>query len=99
MFGTNKDCKKLDKKCYYPIKCASNPYSYFRNNTRWVIPTHLENKCFTDYEAADKRYLGIASSYHNDEVGSKRCYFVNKKNGESTIATPGQIVLAKCKKL
>lgn len=102
MFATNQECKKLDKKCYYPIKCAINPYSYFRNNTRWVIPTHLENRCFSEYESADIRYLGIASEYHNNDEtknGSKRCYFTDIKNGQSSIATPGQIVLAKCKNL
>ncbi len=102
MFATNQECKKLNKNCYYPLKCVSNPYSYFRNSTRWVIPTHLENKCFSEYESADKRYLAIASSYNKkhpqqlSKNNSERCYFTNIRNGESSIATPGQIVLAKC---
>ncbi len=98
MFNTNEECKKLDKKCYYPIKCVRNPYFY--DNSYWVEPTPLENKCMTIYESADKRYLARASSYTNgEEETRKRCYFIDQKNGNSYIALPGQIILAKCKNL
>ena len=97
MFITNQECGKIDKKCYYPIKCVQYPYFY--DNYYWSVPTKLENKCMSEYESADKRYLAIASSYNKGEPGKNRCNFINNKNGYSSIAQPGQIVLAKCKDL